>query len=769
LIDGALPDDILLRCGPSAASSPATILEASMEQRTDPNRPSRRSDRQAGRAAAGILILLSCAAPCLAQSIARGYGEIVFDFAYSTRPAIDISAGTYYALAAHADGSSSAWGSNQWGRCNVPPLTAGLAYVEIAAGDRHGLARRSDGSVVAFGDNTVGQCNVPPLPPGLAFAEVAAGGGSGFWGHSVARRSDGSVVVWGDNLYGQHAVPPLPSGVTYTQIAAGSAFTIALRSDGNAVAWGDNFYGQCNVTAPPPGTTWVRVAAGYLHTLALRSDGVVAGFGANLYGQCTAPPGTTYVEIAAGGNHSVALRSDGVVVDFGTNLGASAPALPPGLLWAQLACSNNFSVGRRSDGAIFVWPETILPSPHQNAPFAQVAAGGFDNNATRIALRRSDGSLSVAVESPPVPPLPAGLAYEEVALGNGHALARRSDGSVVAWGSNVYGELTVPWLPPGMTWVEIAAGMSHSLGRTSTGLVLAWGSNFQGQCDVPGLPAACVEIAAGAVHGLARLADGQILAWGDNSYGQCSVPPLPAGLTWIQIAAGHFHSLGRRSDGAILAWGDNTYGQGNVPPLPPGVVWVDLGAGSGARHSIARRSDGTVAAWGRNDFGQCDIPSPGPGLAYVEVAVSHKQSIVRLGPPSSYVRLGTGCAGSMAATRLVPLDTPRIGAVLEVALDNLPADLAVLFTGLSTTSSRFGPLPLELSVLGMPGCAAYVSDDAVTVVAGSGNRARFTLAIPNAPNLVGLPFHQQALVLDPGAGNALGAVLSDAATAVVGA
>ena len=39
--------------------------------------------------------------------------------------------------------------------------------------------------------------------------------------------------------------------------------------------------------------------------------------------------------------------------------------------------------------------------------------------------------------------------------------------------------------------------------------------------------------------------------------------------------------------------------------------------------------------------------------------------------------------------------------------------------------------------------------------------------IPDDPGLVGITFHQQAFVLDP-SGNALGAVMSDATTAVVG-
>jgi hypothetical protein len=68
----------------------------------------------------------------------------------------------------------------------------------------------------------------------------------------------------------------------------------------------------------------------------------------------------------------------------------------------------------------------------------------------------------------------------------------------------------------------------------------------------------------------------------------------------------------------------------------------------------------------------------------------------------------------------------------------------------------------------MPGCTAFVSIDAVDLLLGAGTRASWSMSIPAAPNLLGSRFHQQALVVDPLAGNASGAVVSDAATAVVG-
>jgi hypothetical protein len=80
----------------------------------------------------------------------------------------------------------------------------------------------------------------------------------------------------------------------------------------------------------------------------------------------------------------------------------------------------------------------------------------------------------------------------------------------------------------------------HDLALKSDGTVVAWGSNKTGQSNEPAGLTNVIAVSAGANHSLALERDGTVVAWGDNSAGQCNVPQ---GLTnVIAIAAGGLSS-----------------------------------------------------------------------------------------------------------------------------------------------------------------------------------------------------------------------------------
>ena len=62
----------------------------------------------------------------------------------------------------------------------------------MSAGYEHTVLLRSDGSAVAFGANDDGQCDLPPLEDGVRYLQVSAGDF-----HTVLLRTDGKAVACG--------------------------------------------------------------------------------------------------------------------------------------------------------------------------------------------------------------------------------------------------------------------------------------------------------------------------------------------------------------------------------------------------------------------------------------------------------------------------------------------------------------------------------------------------------------------------------------------
>ena len=155
----------------------------------------------------------------------------------------------------------------------------------------------------------------------------------------------------------------------------------------------------------------------------------------------------------------------------------------------------------------------------------------------------------------------------------------------------------------------VGAGWAHNIALLTNGTVVAWGENLFGQTNVPIGLSNVTAIAAGAQHNLA-LSNGCVIAWGYNGSGQTSVP---AGLSdVVAIAAGDENSIALTSNGNVIVWGSTNYGQTNVPA---GVNGNAMGIAAGAGHCVALLNNGTVMAWGDNANGQTTIPNVLPTLA----------------------------------------------------------------------------------------------------------------------------------------------------------
>jgi alpha-tubulin suppressor-like RCC1 family protein len=293
---------------------------------------------------------------------------------------------------------------------------------------------------------------------------------------------------------------------------------------------------------------------------------------------------------------------------------------------ALLICAASVAGPAEAQTSVVSWGSHLGDTGYASESFVEIAAG-----AKHVLARRADGTVVAWGENLKgqcdVPVLGAGSTYVAIAAGGEYSVAIKSDGSLAVWGV-IAGNPVPPSPPPGTSYVRVSVGAWHAAAVRSDGAIVFWGGCGPLVCDVAPLPAGTtyVDVAAGYGFTLALRSDGVAVGWGANIDGVLNVPALPPGLAYVELAAAgdsnslegdRAHALARRSDGVVVSWGQLGTA---VPALPSGTTYVEVAAGF--KQAVARRSDGAVVAWGANDHAQCDVPVPPPGNPYAEIAAN---------------------------------------------------------------------------------------------------------------------------------------------------
>jgi alpha-tubulin suppressor-like RCC1 family protein len=299
-----------------------------------------------------------------------------------------------------------------------------------------------------------------------------------------------------------------------------------------------------------------------------------------------------------------------------------------------LSGGNLDSLALKSDGTVWAWGDNTN---------GQLGDGTIVDKQAPVQVGGAQNPLTGAIA---------------VASGESeYSLALKSDGTLWAWGSHLWGQLGLGspmnadqlapmrvLIPTTLKVTAMAALTIHPLALTDDRTVWAWGFNGEGTLgngtfggnttsparvktresgpltDLSGVTA----IAGGSGHGLALRSDKTVWAWGNNDHGQLGTSSTSGENAAVQvhgldnvgflggvkaIAAGWQYSLALKEDGTVWAWGANSRGQlGNestvdssTPVQVHGLTGITITAlASAYESSFALTDSHTVLAWGYN-------------------------------------------------------------------------------------------------------------------------------------------------------------------------
>jgi len=303
---------------------------------------------------------------------------------------------------------------------------------------------QGDGSYL--GDGTSGSRKRPAELPGVSGIVDAAVGP----GHTLLLVRDGTVLTWGRNRSCELTVKDdrkrltpfqVPNVRNAVQVAASYLFSAAVLRDGRVMVWGSNASGffangkaerECALLPVlVEGLSGVKRIAISNSVIVLKEDGTVWGWGPNRNGElCDGTTEKRYRPVQMKG------IADAVDIDIEPN--ASAVVLADGTVW-RCGINTYSEMAKKAD------PESVKYTTPQRIPGVTTAVAIRAGSAAMVRLK--DGTLlgwgsgifgalgNGHIEggsSKPTPPSGLGPVLEQFWASNS-AYAIRADGMMMAW------------------------------------------------------------------------------------------------------------------------------------------------------------------------------------------------------------------------------------------------------------------------------------------------------------------------------------------------
>jgi alpha-tubulin suppressor-like RCC1 family protein len=229
--------------------------------------------------------------------------------------------------------------------------------------------------------------------------------------------------------------------------------------------------------------------------------------------------------------------------------------------------------------------------------------------------------------------------WDKVSNGQNHTIAIKTDGTLWAWGSNLFGQLgngnnTDSNFPiqigSSNNWIRVAAGGAHSLGIKNDGTLWAWGFNAAGQLgnnttinvNIPtqiGNANDWKDVFGGIYVSAAIKNNFSLWGWGsnvgNNQLGQPSnisdikVPTqIGTDMDWKSISFGNFSTIALKNNNTLWSWGQSNFGElGNGILISQVFFPTQIGSSTdwkeistGFNYTMAIKNNGTLWSWGLN-------------------------------------------------------------------------------------------------------------------------------------------------------------------------